>query len=150
MRANHIVANTIKSKKQNNEVPVCDLNAYNKPFEDYRAITDKSSQAYQLVATLNIGEHGLLYTSDGYIAIALSGQYGGIGTKYQVTLSSGMVINVIIADIKSQSHLTNNCTDSNGAMIEFVTDSSQLPSEVWQTGSLDCMFKGTITKLERK
>lgn len=133
-------------------VQVCNPYSYFKPFEDYRLITDTTSSSYQYIySNLYIDDsNGLLKNSDGAIAVAMSDQYGPIGTEYELTLASGQQLLVVITDIKASVDLYDGCTDTSGAMIEFVTDSSQLPSEVWQTGSLEVLFPGTIENIERK
>ena len=95
-------------------------------------------------------DDGLLRDSEGYIAVALSDRYGQIGSKFKVTLSTGIEIKLVKVDVKQTKHLTNACYDSAGAVIEFVVCTELLPSEVTTTGSVGAMFGGTIERIQIK
>lgn len=139
------------SEDQPTEATVCDLGAFKKPYEDYRMITDTTSPSYQFIqSSLTVQPNGLLTNSDGAVAVALSDRYGGIGTEFNLTLSSGQQLLIVIADIKASQDLTNDCTDQSGAMIEFVVNTDLMDSNVKYQGSYDCIYQGTITKMERR
>jgi len=128
----------------------------NKTYMDYRALNTSSAQ-YKLLMTMTIRE-GLFYTFDGYIAVALGSYFGPLGSKYSITLSSGVVLDVIKAEEKADRHTNDGCEQKwDKSVIEFVIDSQTLPYWVGSKGyflngnfnNAD-EFYGDIIKIVRK
>lgn len=105
------------------EVGVCGINLSTKTYEAGDAITDVTSPQYALIQTMHPNEKGMYVTDDGYIGVALGSVYGAIGTKYEITLDTGIVLNVIKLDEKADKDTVSGCYHaSDGSMIEFVID----------------------------
>ena len=107
------------------EMPVC-ADSDGKTYEDYRMITDETSDQYRLIQEkLKVdSKTGLLYDRDGFLAVALGYQFGEIGTRYYFTLDSGIVLPLIKTDEKAPKDASDGCqVDINGTVIEFVLDS---------------------------
>jgi len=126
----------------------------NKPYMDYRMITDTSSTQYQYIqAHMTVLESGLLISEDNYIGVALGSVYGEIGSKYTVTTDTGNVFKVVKIDEKSDLHTTAGCYDSSGAILEMVIDidkASIYHNEGIVMGDFNYVeqFNGTIIKIE--
>ena len=106
------------------EIEVCASHS-GKTYEDYRMITDETSAQYQLIKEkLKVDKKtGFLYDRDGFLAVALGYQFGNIGTRYYVTLDSGIVLPLIKTDEKAPKDASDGCqVDINGTVIEFVID----------------------------
>lgn len=88
---------------------------------DYKKITDKTSKQYQLIKKLNKCTDGLLRDEEGYIAVALGSQYGNIGDRFIVKLSTGKEVRVIKADEKADEDTVNGCYHKvDKSMIEII------------------------------
>ena len=107
------------------EIEVCSTSA-SKTYMDYEKITAKSSKQYKYIeAYMEVNEQGLLVDEDGYIGVALGSYFGDIGTKYQITLSTGIVLDVVKVEAKSDRHTNNGCEQMyDKSVIEFVIDES--------------------------
>ncbi len=113
-------------------------------------ITDTTSKAYEIISTLHV-ENGI-YTDGEYIAVAMSNYYGQVGDRFKITLESGRVMKVIMADTKAPQHVENMCTSLDGSMLELIVDVSsveQLYPDVALYGDFDLLFTGSVTKVER-
>ena len=104
-------------------LPVCYYSSV-KSYMDYKAITNKSSEQYKYIkAYMTVNEKGLLVDEDGYIGIALGSYFGDIGSKYQITFSTGLSINVVKIEAKADIHTNNGCEQMyDKSVIEFVVD----------------------------
>lgn len=115
---------------------------------DGSCITDTTSEAYAQISNMYVVDG--LYVQDGYVGVAMSSFYGGIGDKFMITLSSGIVFYAIMTDTKQNAHIDENYAHKvDGSVIEFVVDEDTLPSEVKLAGSLDVIYSGSIVKIER-
>lgn len=117
---------------------------------DGAMITDTTSKAYEIISTLHV-ENGF-YTDGEYIAVAMSNYYGQVGDRFKITLESGRVMKVIMADTKAPQHVENMCTSQDGSMLELIVDVSsveQLYPDVALYGDFDLLFTGSVTKVER-
>lgn len=114
---------------------------------DGKCITDKSSAAYWQIQRMHV--KGGLYKEGDYIGVAMSSFYGEVGDKLRVTLSTGEVVYVVITDTKKEEELSDNHTHPDGSLIEFVVDTETLPEQVLSEGSLNCIYTGSIEKIER-
>lgn len=104
------------------EVGVCSYSS-TKSYEDGSGITDRTSKQYWLLQEMYIDERGFYVTQDGYIGVALGSYYGEIGTKYQVTLDTGIELRVIKADEKADKDVINGCYHkTDGSILEFIND----------------------------
>ena len=96
-----------------------------KTYEDYRMITDPTSNQYRLIhdhLTVD-SKTGFLTDKDGFLAAALGYRFGDIGTRYYFTLDSGIILPLIKADEKAPKDASDGCAvDINGTVIEFVID----------------------------
>lgn len=95
-----------------------------KTYMDYRAITDELSLQYKYIqAYMKVNDKGLLIDKDGYIGVALGRYYGTIGSKYKITLDTGVILNVIKIEEKADNDTINGCQQKyDGSVIEFVID----------------------------
>ena len=121
-----------------------------KCYEDYRCITDTSSPQYRLQQDAWTDAEGLRRV-DGFYCIALGSAYGTrIGTKYLITLSTGVTFLAILGDQKADAHTVDGHTrDRNGAVIEFIVETEALPASVRHSGSVSSLgkFAGTVEKI---
>lgn len=118
-----------------------------KPYMDGQAITDTTSRAYAQLQKMWIDENGC-YREGDYVGIAVASFYGEVGDKFRITLSSGQVFYGVMTDTKQDCHVDENYMDANGGVIEFVVDIDSLSSGA-STGSLNYIYEGSITKIER-
>ena len=146
---------------QSEEVEVCSVSS-TKTYMDYRAITSKSSTQYRYIhANMTIDEAtGFLVDSEGFIGVALGSFYGAIGTRYYITLDSGVVIPVVKVEAKSDSDTVGGCyNSSDGSVIEFVIEKDHaITSELFgisgngliNSGNYNNveLFSGQIVKIE--
>ena len=106
------------------EVTLCGTSA-GKTYEDYRMITDETSDQYKLIREkLKVDRKtGFLYDRNGFLAAALGYQFGPIGTRYYFTLDTGIVLPLVKADEKAPKDASDGCqVDINGTVIEFIVD----------------------------
>lgn len=114
---------------------------------DGRCITDTSSAAYWQLQRMK-PVNGI-YMEECYVGIAISSFYGHVGDKFRITLSSGQVFYAVMTDTKKSEELSDQYTHPDGSMIEFIVDTPTLPKQVLFDGSLDCIFTGSIKRIER-
>ena len=142
------------------EMNVCSVGK-NKTYMSYKTITDRSSEQYKYIQNyMSIDDStGLLYDNDGFIGIALGSYFGPIGSRYYVTLDTGIVLPVVKIEAKADKHTNNGCEQKwDGSVIEFVVDEAKA-LEYFGTRSngyvLDGnfnnyeLFKGGIEKIEK-
>ncbi len=141
------------------QVEVCGTNSF-KSYMDYRKITNTASKQYALIQDeLTVDQTtGLLKDQDGFIAVALGSHFGEIGTRYMITLDSGVVLPVIKTDEKADHHTINGCAhQSDGSVIEFVVDTdiakayyADQTNNVIQLGNFDAdhAYQGEVQAIE--
>lgn len=119
---------------------VCNPNATFKSYMDYRTITNTASPQYQL-QQLATSENGIRYIDDRMmIAIA---NYK-VGDKLDLTLSSGIVLKVIVGDVKGST----SCIHPDGSLFEIIVDKYEMDQEIRKVyGNYDRIFKGTVTSI---
>ena len=118
---------------QSEEVEVCSVSS-TKTYMDYRTITAKTSSQYRYIqANMTIDEAtGFLVDSEGFIGVALGSFFGAIGTRYYITLESGVVLPVVKVEVKSDSHTVDGCyNSSDGSVIEFVIETDHAITSEW-------------------
>lgn len=114
---------------------------------DGSLITDETSSAYKQLQKMNVVD-GLYYEGE-FVAIAISSFYGNVGDKFRITLSSGQVFYAVMTDTKKSSEVDEKYTHPDGSIIEFIVDTNTLPDQVILEGSLNCIYTGSIEKIER-
>ena len=123
-----------------------------KSYTDYRCLSRSSAQ-WKLQEQAYTDENGLRKIGDAYL-VAMGSYYGTtLGTKYEVTLSSGNSFTVMLCDFKDNRHTDGNnqiCL-SNGSVIEFYVESDKMPSIIRQMGSVGALsqFSGSIISIEK-
>lgn len=116
-----------------------------KTYMDYKKITDKSSVQYKFIKNNMKIKDGFLYYGE-YIGVALGSKFGKIGTKYSVTLDTGVKFKVIKIDEKADIHTNNGCQQKwDGSIIEFVIDDNT--TKVW-LGSNGYYANGNFNNLK--
>ena len=149
-----------EKKLKREDAEVCGTSE-GKTYEDYRMITDETSLQYQLIQeSLKVDpKTGFLYDKDGFLAVALGYRFGDIGTRYYITLDTGIILPVINTDEKAPKDASNGCeVDINGTVIEFVVD-ADAAREAFGTITNDFVldgnynnsdyFKGSIVRIEK-
>lgn len=113
-----------------------------KTFMDYREITSRTSEQYKLQTKCTTTDAGLRVYNGRY-CIAIGTAFNAkVWDFVTVELSSGEVLDCIVADIKRDcdTDWTNMQVDFNGNVVEFVVDKSAL--------SYDVKVHGTVHNLE--
>ena len=141
------------------EVAACSYSSV-KTYMPISTITSKSSRQYKFIEEhMTIDEEtGLSYDEDGFIGVALGSVFGSIGTRYYITLDTGIILPVVKIDAKSDSHTIDGCYHANDkSVIEFVIDRSKAEAffgvggnGLIRNGNLnnDERLKGRIEKVE--
>ena len=138
-------------------IPVCRMSS-SKSYMDYRVINEESQQR-QIIDELTLNENGLLYSDDGYMAVALGSYFGELGSKYVLTLETGNQLKVIKVEAKADEDTINGCVHkSDDSVIEFVLH-GDLAEQYWgvapngfiNSGNFNNVdeFKGNIVKIEK-
>jgi hypothetical protein len=120
---------------------VCSTNTF-KSWMSFRAITSPSSRQYKLQSTANTNTVTGQRTVGDYIMVAMSGEYGPVGSKYIVTFLDESAIKVIIGDIKHEG-----CTSGDSSMIEFIVDPNLIPKSIITSGNYNLIYKGKIVTI---
>jgi hypothetical protein len=123
-------------------VPVCAPDSTFKSWMDYRKITSTSSWQWKLQQHATTDESGFRKI-DEYFMVAMAKQYGPLGTKYLITLSSGLSIPVIIGDIKGNT----TCSHPDTSILEFIIDIDMLLPIIKRSGNVNKVFEGTIIEI---
>ena len=141
------------------DIPTC--NTEFKTYMDYRCITDKTSDQYELQQFAWTDKDGFRRIGDDYI-VAMGTYYAeNIGNRFKITLDTDNEITVIIGDIKQDIHTDyfNQYTpiyDENGIffsgnVLEFIVDTDVLPKIPRRLGTVSYFdnLKGNIKSIER-
>lgn len=141
-------------------VNVCAVGT-SKSYMSYKAITDKSSVQYKYIQNnMKVDDTtGILYDDDGFIGVALGSYFGPIGSRFYITLDSGIILPVVKVEAKADKHTNNGCEQKwDGSVIEFVVD-EKIALDYFGTRSngyvLDGnfnnyeLFKGDIVSIEK-
>ena len=122
-----------------------------KPFEYYTSITDPSSKAYRLLHSGDIKyrSDGTI-TRNGYLMVAMGQSYGMPGDKFNIKLSSGRWLKVIIIDAKANRDTVGGWTGTNGHILEMVVWSApQSARGQLCYGGLKS-YSGTVSKIYKE
>lgn len=132
----------IKSMPQYIYRDVCSVSTF-KSYMDFRTITNHSSTQWKLqqVATTE-PNYGMRMIDNKYIMVAMSAQYGPVGTKYLISFDSGKSINAIVGEQKQEP-----CQASDSSMIEFIIDVAITPKSILRSGNFNDVFQGSITSI---
>ncbi|MCM1334188.1 MAG: hypothetical protein NC084_04100 [Bacteroides sp.] len=129
-----------------------------KSFTDYRVYNLLGTPHYRLQARCGTDEWGLRRFGADYCVAVGSFYSTDIGDRFEVTLDTGNVITVIVADTKAdrdtdEQHMYSSCMNYDGEnsanIFEFIVDSDTLPKTVYAYGSVDCIsgLNGNIQKM---
>lgn len=104
-----------------------------KSHMSWRAVTDTSSPQYRLLHSegMGTGKYGIR-TYNGRLCIAMGSYYGSeIGTKFDITLDNGTKLYCVLADQKADkdTNSTNQYHTCDGSVIEFVVETSEMPTK---------------------
>lgn len=119
----------------------CSTSSTFKSYMDYRAITNTSSQQYKLQQTA--------LTKNGYrifenrIMIAIAGF--SVGDKLDLYLESGEVLETVVGDIKANT----SCEHPDGSIVEFIVDTTTMPSRVKLLGNYNSIHVGSVLKIHK-
>lgn len=103
------------------EIKVCSSSSV-KTYMDYLKISPTSYQG-KFIRKHMTAVDGLLYDKDLYIGVALGSYFGPIGSRYTFILDTGIQLNVIKVEAKSDWHTVGGCQQRwDGSVIEFVID----------------------------
>lgn len=109
-----------------------------KSFMGYEAITNKSSNQYQLQDDYAYtGNYGIRMVSGRY-CVAIGSHFDvEIGQYFDLVLENGEIIPCIMGDLKAnQDTDSQNIFTRNGCCSEFIIDSGRLVSSAWQSGNI--------------
>ena len=110
---------------------------------DYLKITDHSSLQWKLQQVASTeSNYGFRWIDKKYIMIAMSAQYGPVGTKYLITFADGKSMYAIIGDYKQEP-----CQAPDSSMIEFIIDATVTPKSILRSGNFNDVFNGSITSI---
>lgn len=118
-----------------------------------RSVFGSSTNQYALQQKSKTGKHGIR-TYDGRYMIALGSYYTSeIGQYVDIVLTNGTVLKCILGDQKSDhdTDKTNRYHKSDGSLIEFIVDRSEIPRRVKQSGDISSIskhFKGSISQIK--
>lgn len=122
-----------------------------KTWMDYRAITSVTSDQYKLQKNAITGEQGIR-TLNGRYCIAVGSHYATkIGTKIDVVLESGTVLECILGDQKADKDTdsTNSYHECDGSYVEFVVDKESLDLQAKISGDMSSIsgFEGKVAEI---
>lgn len=120
---------------------VCSTSDF-KSWMDYRAITDQTSAQWALQQSSSTDVQGVRL-NDGRLMVAMASTYGAVGDKLNILLSSGLLIEVVLGDIKAGTA----CEHPDTSMLEFIVDEERLDSQARILGNLNIIYPGRITRI---
>lgn len=124
-----------------------------KAYMRYTAVTCKSSPQYTLLNSEDAytDENGLRMYKGRYCIAMGSGFASEIGTKIDLILSNGTILQCILGDQKADCDTTKNnmCCKSNGSIAEFIVDYSTFLGKKDSSGTVNWIenFDGKIDKV---
>ena len=125
-------------------------NSANKPWMDYRAVTDTASTQWAIISQAVHRDDGLLEV-DGCILVALGSYWGPVGTTYRATIG-GREVYLMKGDAKQDCHTYGGYgyEGQNGHLIEVIVDTDYLDEMVGIMGDCDFLeaLRGEITEME--
>ena len=125
-------------------------NSANKPWMDYRAVTDTASTQWAIISQAVHRDDGLLEV-DGCILVALGSYWGPVGTTYRATIG-GREVYLMKGDAKQDCHTYGGYgyEGQNGHLIEVIVDTDYLDEMAGIMGDCDYLeaLQGEVTELE--
>ena len=125
-------------------------NSANKPWMDYRAVTDTASTQWAIISQAVHRDDGLLEV-DGCILVALGSYWGPVGTTYRATIG-GHTVYLMKGDAKQDCHTYGGYgyEGQNGHLIEVIVDTDYLDEMAGIMGDCDYLeaLNGEVTELE--
>ena len=108
-----------------------------KAYMSYKTITNTSSSQYKLQQRATTGKYGIR-TVNGRYCIAVGSYYTTtIGTKIDIIMENGNVIQCVLGDVKADVHTDSlNRANSNGCIVEFIVDIASLDSTCRRMGDM--------------
>lgn len=109
-----------------------------KSYMSYKAITNRNSKQYELQKYAYTDYLGLRCV-DGRICVAVGTYYTNtIGTKLDIVMKNGAVIECIVGDIKADIHTDklNRQHSIDKSVIEFIVDVKSIEDIVKKTGDM--------------
>lgn len=122
-----------------------------KTYMDYKCITNTNSPQWEYIynsGEITVCEDGFLRTADGYIGVAMGSYFGNIGSKYILTLDTGITIPVVKVEAKADQHTVSGFAGYVAYdIIEFVIDTQAtwMQENVWSNGYI---FSGNFNNCE--
>lgn len=122
-----------------------------KTYEDYRAITDTTSTAYQIISQAKHCPDGTLEL-DGYKLVAMGQGYGTAGDRFIITFESGHRLKVMMGDEKKREHTKDGYCGIYGDILEGIVDTDLLNDYTKKMGDLNTLndWSGKIVKIEKE
>lgn len=110
-----------------------------KTYMSYTAITDTTSNQYELQSIAYTDEEGFRKVGNRYCVAIGTAFNAEVGQCFDVVLSNGEIINCIVGDIKAdQDTDSTHVFTSQGCCLEFIVDDQDLNSVVKKMG--DCSY----------
>lgn len=114
-----------------------------KSYMDYEVISNTDSYQYQLQQKAKTGDYGIRYYNN-LPMVAVSSAIGSVGSKINVTFSTGKTYSFVIGDIKGGTDFAS----ADGSVIEFIVDTDQVPDYILNAGSYEVVYEGTIVDID--
>lgn len=108
-----------------------------KSYMDADTITSRNTDQYKLKAKYVIDEQTGIWTVDERYCIAVGSYYTqSIGTYIDVVMENGSTLNCILGECKRNRDTDyTNRQNPNGSVVEFIVNTSSMPSMVRKTGN---------------
>lgn len=137
------------------EKSVPKINTSFKAYMDYRTITNKKSNQWELQQQAITDGQGFRKYNGKYM-VALGTYYAPrTGIEVKITLDSGVVFEAIIGDIKDDRH-TNSTNqyvplENGGNLVEFIVDTDAMDNKILRSGNVSKLgLQGSVVKVEVK
>lgn len=131
-------AERIRDAQVGIQLDVPNVSSNFKSYMDYRCITSTSSPQYKLQHDGNAvtNEEGFRLYNGEYM-VALGSYYGSeIGSRYRITLDSGVVFYAVLGDQKADRDTDALNQHKNGNIVEFIVDQGAIPSICKKMGDM--------------
>lgn len=117
------------------------------------SITDKTSKQYALIKNAKAMNYGIANYQNHYL-VALGKRYGEIGDEVIITLDTGVILKVFLADFKKTYETIgwglHPISKNRNCMLEFIVDPHLIAPNVKSSGDLSSIYPGQIVKIENK
>lgn len=122
-----------------------------KTYMDYRTITDEDSVQWKMQQDAVTDESGFRKYHGRYMVAMGSYYTTECGKELDITLDSGLVIPVVIGDLKQNKHTdeTNRYIPKNGNIVEFIVDKDLLNNLSRDMGDVSYSgLEGAVVQIE--